>query len=201
MSHFVVIVFGDDVDGQLEPYSEHIQVEPYFREDGDWVLEWGRKKLVEKGVLDPTLEQIAEAISDEEERYEARDGKLGHMSTYNPKSKWDWYCVGGRWAGYFPMKPGCRGEVGDPCVFSIEPPRQGYADIAKLKDIDLERTMDGTLVPFAFVLNGEWFERGKMGWWACVTGEQDQAQWGALFHKTLREQDPETLLTAVDCHI
>jgi hypothetical protein len=82
-----------------------------------------------------------------------------------------------------------------------DPARPGYADIAKLKDIDIERARNEALVPFAFVLKGEWFERGKMGMFACVRDEQDEAAWGSFFHKTLREQDPETLLTLVDCHI
>jgi hypothetical protein len=281
MSHFTVIVFGEDVDGQLAPYSEHIQVEPYFRADeGDWILDWGRKEAAKKGIENPTLEQMAEAISSEDEKYEVRDGKIGHMSTYNPKSQWDWYLTGGRWTGYFPMKLGRRCEVGEPGVMT-DPARPGYADIARLKDIDIERArneaareasaafdiwkhiyethgkpeswtsirdsgididkarelyhaqpaikaarearltfmdcpverfgfdqvahvadaMDHALVPFAFVLKGEWFERGKMGLWACVSNEKDKAEWEAFFHKTLRELDPDTLVTLVDCHI
>lgn len=280
MSHFAVIVFGDDVDGQLAPYSEHIRAEPYFREDGDWALRLGREKLAEKGISDPSLERIAEAISSGDEKYEVHDGKIGHISTYNQRSKWDWYLTGGRWTGYFPLRPGCGGNLGEPGVFT-EKAKPGYADIARLGDIDVERArneaareaseafakwkgiyerhgrpeswpsirdsginidkarelyqaqpairaaqaarltfmdcpvelfgfdqlsyvvdaMDEALVPFAFVLDGEWFERGKMGSFACVSGEQDGAVWGAFFHKTLRERDPDTLLTMVDCHI
>lgn len=281
MSHFAVIVFGDDVDGQLAPYSEHIQVEPYFCEDdGEWILEWGRKEAAKKGIENPTLEQMAAAISSEGEQYEVRDGKLGHISTYNPRSKWDWYLTGGRWTGYFPLKPGCDGEVGEPGIMT-EPAKPGYADIARLKDIDIERARneaareaneyfeiwkriverhgrpeswssisgsgisvekarelynaqpaieaarkarlgfmkcpverfgfdqaahaasaaDHALVPFAFVKNGKWFERGEMGWFGCVSNETDKATWEAFFHKTLRELGPDTLLTLVDCHI
>ena len=29
MSHFTVLVIGDDVEGQLAPYDEEIQVDPY----------------------------------------------------------------------------------------------------------------------------------------------------------------------------
>jgi len=280
MSHFTVIVFGEDVESQLAPYDEEIQVAPYFSEDDEWILKWGRKEAAKKGIENPTLEQMAEAISGEDEKYEVRDGKIGHMSTYNSNSKWDWYCVGGRWTGYFPLKPGCEGEVGDPGLMT-GPAKAGYADIARLKDIDIERArneaakeadaafsmwkqiyerhgkpeswasirdsgidinkarelyhaqpaiqkarnarlilldcpvelfgfdhaayvakaVDHALVPFAFVLDGEWHECGKMGWWASVSGEMDKVKWEAFFHKTLRELDPNTLLTLVDCHI
>ena len=30
----------------------------------------------------------------------AEDGSI--LSTYNPKSKWDWYMIGGRWSNYIP---------------------------------------------------------------------------------------------------
>ena len=33
------------------------------------------------------------------------------MTTYNPASKWDWYSVGGRWAGSLRYKPGCADQV------------------------------------------------------------------------------------------
>lgn len=31
----------------------------------------------------------------------SEDGRAYTLSTYNPKSKWDWYQIGGRWAGRF----------------------------------------------------------------------------------------------------
>ena len=30
MSHFLVLAFGDDVDGMLAPYDENIKVDEYF---------------------------------------------------------------------------------------------------------------------------------------------------------------------------
>jgi len=281
MSHFTVIVFGDDVDGQLAPYNENTQTEEaYFKETAERTAERGREKLAAKGIANPSLEQIAKELSCDGDTFEVRDGKLGYLSTYNPESKWDWYTTGGRWTGYFPMKPGRRGKTGEPGIMT-EVAKPGYADIARLKDIDIERarneaakeagesfahwktiyekhgrpeswssirdsgidiekarqlyhaqpaiktsdearlcfmdcpvelfgfdqvsyimdSMDYALVPFAFILRGEWHERGKMGWWACVSDEKDEALWGAHFHKVLREQDPDTLLTLVDCHI
>lgn len=40
----------------------------------------------------------------EDEECFDKDGN--ELSTYNPKSKWDWYSVGGRWDGYFKLKDG-----------------------------------------------------------------------------------------------
>jgi hypothetical protein len=32
------------------------------------------------------------------------------MSTFNLQGKWDYYSIGGRWAGYLPVKPGYEGD-------------------------------------------------------------------------------------------
>jgi hypothetical protein len=60
------------------------------------------------------------------------DGNLYHLC--NPEAKWDWYSVGGRWTGYFKLKPGAEGQLGEPGVFENEPLFD--ADVCALQDID-----------------------------------------------------------------
>jgi len=55
----------------------------------------------------------------------------------NPNAKWDWYSVGGRWTGFFKLKPGAEGEVGSPGLFT-EPAEKGTADLIRKGDIDIE---------------------------------------------------------------
>lgn len=64
----------------------------------------------------------------------------GEPSTYNPDSKWDWYQIGGRWTGFFKLKPGALGVRGEPGLMTI-PCQDGYADSAKIRDIDFEFMM------------------------------------------------------------
>jgi hypothetical protein len=45
--------------------------------------------------------------------YDPESGKAYEFSTYNPKSKWDYWRVGGRWARYFPVLPQVIPEVDD----------------------------------------------------------------------------------------
>lgn len=56
----------------------------------------------------------------------------------NPNAKWDWYVVGGRWTGYFPLKEGAKGELGQPGVFNNEA-GPNTADSVRKGDIDFER--------------------------------------------------------------
>jgi len=72
------------------------------------------------------------------------DGEFYEYSTYNPKSKWDWYKLGGRWTGYFKLKDGCKGLQGSPGIMTT-PAQKGYADQCLKGEIDIEfmRKEDG----------------------------------------------------------
>jgi hypothetical protein len=37
--------------------------------------------------------------------YDAENDRFGYLSTYNPKSRWDWWTLGGRWHGFYQLKP------------------------------------------------------------------------------------------------
>jgi len=56
---------------------------------------------------------------------------------FNPKAKWDWYQLGGRWAGFFNLKPETKGVVGEVSwTRENDLPEVGTADQAHKKDID-----------------------------------------------------------------
>lgn len=67
--------------------------------------------------------------------YKKRGGRYGYMS--NDNAKWDWYQLGGRWTGFFKLKPGVRGEVGSPGLMTSSA-KVGTADQALKKDIDFD---------------------------------------------------------------
>jgi hypothetical protein len=113
MSHFTVLVIGDDVEGQLAKYDENIEAEPYWRLEAESVADhWATAGWIEEGKLpeNPTMEQVvSQCIADWGEsldEYKVEDGKLYQRSTYNKLSKWDWYEIGGRWRGFFTLKSG-----------------------------------------------------------------------------------------------
>lgn len=109
MSHFTVVVIGNDVDGQLEPYDENTSVEPYWRHEAGSPDEWYIfNQLREKNAVPADADMrttLAAAIRDgwaESEDYRVSEvGELEYRSTYNPLSKWDWWVIGGRWEGFF----------------------------------------------------------------------------------------------------
>lgn len=74
---------------------------------------------------------------------------------------------------------------------SFGPNRQAYCD----------RQVAAVMVPFAVVKNGQWYEKGKMGWWAITHNEMKQEDWNKEFWKLLKNLPEDTRLTLVDCHI
>ena len=227
-------------------------------------------------------------------------GKYGYWE--NPNAKWDWYQVGGRWAGMFKIKPEyqelyidkvpnfswgwdeeskrevfknikvdsavkkhidfeaimyeagekARGEyrkyrpfldIGDrefiPWSLYLERVNDENDDlereearnlyhgqpqiIAKKENCDklgdqsvfvnlgdfyniteeeyVENARIDSLMTFAFIKDGKWCERGKMGWFACVSDEKDKETWESIFKKFIDGIGEDEVLTVVDCHI
>ncbi|UGY15215.1 zinc finger-like domain-containing protein [Bradyrhizobium septentrionale] len=63
------------------------------------------------------------------------------------------------------------------------------------------RARNNALRTFAVVKDGQWYERGEMGWFGCVADEKDSEQWSREFAALLDGLPPETWLAVVDCHI
>jgi len=55
----------------------------------------------------------------------------------NPNKKWDWWVIGGRWRGYYPIKTGGTPIVGAPGSFDNE--SNGGSDVVTIDQIDMDR--------------------------------------------------------------
>jgi hypothetical protein len=129
MSHFVVLVVGDNIDHQLEEFDENIEVEQYEQEllsedDKEQFMDYYKSKsdlIKDESHRDLGFEALYAiyGYSWNSGRWAKNDdGEWAEFSTYNPLSKWDWYSVGGRWSDHLLLKNG------------------NYADQAKKGDID-----------------------------------------------------------------
>lgn len=74
-------------------------------------------------------------------------------------------------------------------------------DFLCTEDEYAQRHRDQAISTFAVLKGGIWYEKGKMGWWACVSDPKDEAEWLREFNLMLDTLDDDTLLTVVDCHI
>jgi len=69
------------------------------------------------------------------------------------------------------------------------------------RELFIKRAGDGSFSPFAVVKDGQWYERGDMGWWGMVADEKDQDEWNAEVAKLLEGLPDDTLISIYDCHI
>ena len=178
MSHFAVLVIGDDVEEQLAKYDENLEMPRYVKYTKEELIADERQSIEEykngtyaEYLADPIgyakacndnenhLKYVSETFPKkltmtDEEIYELATkwydpeniGENGEVySTRNPDSKWDWYEVGGRYAGRIAVKDGV--EIDEPNfswgwsedekdkVISM-----GYkTDSAYIKDIDFSK--------------------------------------------------------------
>lgn len=119
------------------------------------------------------------------------------ISNYNPKSKWDWYVIGGRWDGVI---QGVERSSQNGFNFSSEHHNMGN-NSRLASDLLAAGAILRKLVPHAVVLpNGEWRQSAEMGWFGITTNDVDPKLWERLFAEFLADYN-DHLVVAVDCHI
>lgn len=115
--------------------------------------------------------------------YRKINGKYCYRT--NPNAKYDWYQEGGRWSG---------------CLVNKEGKNCNH-------DYVTEIDWDKTDTPFCFVTaDGEWIERGEMGWFAMVVNEKKKVDWDEEFksyvQSLLADAEADQMeVIAVDFHI
>ncbi len=72
-------------------------------------------------------------------------------------------------------------------------------DYAMTKDEFIKKQEFSAISTFAILNNGNWLEKGEMGWWACVGNEKED--WEEIFTKALNEIPEDNYLVVIDCHI
>ena len=65
----------------------------------------------------------------------------------------------------------------------------------------IKRAQINTVSTYAILKDGEWIEKGEMGWFGVSNDKITQDEWNDKFMKFLEELPDDTLLTVVDCHI
>ena len=141
MSHYAVLVIGNDPEFQLAPFDENESVEPYLvgavsDADKASMLNFYNEKHNNKYAnFEDCYTEHGDDWNGNMWKQDA-DGTWYEYSTYNPDSKWDWYSLGGRWSGCFiKLKEGASGVMGCNGIFN----NKVGIDQAYKADIDFDR--------------------------------------------------------------
>ena len=204
MSHFPVAVFtkpGQTVEELLAPYNENLEVEPYIKYTRQQAIDEARKlwPTATKNMSDDECWQYL--ADDYDDDMIGEDGSI--YSTYNPKSKWDWWEEGGRWSGMLTSHcvevNSCQVKEGDfsmdhelyerslrfwDVVVDHQPEAEGEKFFPIYKesyyreyygDRETYARRQASFVTYAVVTpDGEWHAPGKMGWFGCSSESAEQ---------------------------
>jgi hypothetical protein len=138
VTHFSVLVIGD-VEEQLAIYDENLQVERYK----EYLRPEDVEDICSTYDVDPgNYDEVIPLVEDWTGWPGGIDDKgLFFWSTSNPRARWDWWILGGRWTGYLKLRAPGLGELGKPGAgLKDQPLRYGdlSADCALFGDVDWE---------------------------------------------------------------
>lgn len=105
MSHYIVMVIGDEPDNQLAPFDKNLDAEIYCAEelsdeDKQQMLDFYTQEGHRVDSFEACYERFGEDWNNNR-WHPNEDGVWCEYYWYNPDSKWDWYVLGGRWSGKF----------------------------------------------------------------------------------------------------
>ena len=152
------------------------------------------------------------------------DEDKNYLSTYNPDSKWDWWCIGGRFSDVLPKNPMPISEWPEKIKLTDEEIKEKHEHIYNVYQTIQDGTYDGfyrveymqqkypTLQSFceahvnphlyAIVdLDGLWHEPGRMGWFSSMAEPDKEREWNDKFYDTFIVPNRDCYITVIDCHI
>lgn len=225
MSHFTVMVIGEEPEEQLTPFDENLETPRYVK--------YTKEQLIAKAKQD--IERYknntyADFLADPE-KYKAGCNNKAHIdyleNDFPKKLQWtDEEIYKDEIEGYEPDEIGPDGEV-----YSYRNPNSKWdwyalggrwSGMIKLKEgsngkvgrpgtfgnetgIDQAKKKDianfDELTTFALLKDGKWFEKGEMGWFGAVHNGKEQEQWETELKKLVQELPDDSLISIYDCHI
>jgi hypothetical protein len=216
MSHFLVAVIGGDHEGQLEPFWEELECEPHEEEcynccgnppdegedpcdecEGsgtimstsnpdarwDWYSVGGRWK----GTLKLNKKAIEEGGYGDAEYVDEAEIKDIDWTGMIDKVKAERRQVWDHMQNVFAGKE-------EPDTFD------GFNGITRETGYDEYINKNWGIAPYSILHEGEWIEKGSMGWFGQSDDKVDDDEWDREFMKAIKNMDPETYITMVDCH-
>lgn len=234
--------FRQLMDSGVERRAAWAQV--WGEKNEDAYVPWQFSGAIRDGIDPSNLAAIAARSNQDgdEEKHEVDGEGLFYWTTYNPRSRWDWWTLGGRWSGFFLLRPDGEGMRGRDGLMGSHLSENGV-DLVRKGDVDWEAMLAAaaqraektwaeamesgrdaghlefmygiepsdtretfvkrrtTLTTFAVLKDGEWYERGRMGWFGCASNEKDASEWSTEWMNLVLGLPNDTVLALVDVHI
>lgn len=162
----------------------------------------GSQKKWEKEVYEPRNKRVQELVRKHfmrgkpDPKCSECKGTGKFKSTFNPKSKWDWWVIGGRWDGTI-VNDYKSSEEG----FNFgEQHHQLDHNVVRIKEL-LDKKGNIKVVPHAIITpRGKWIEKGSMGWWGISSGTKKEDDWKTIVVEIYKKYK-DNLGVGCDLHI
>lgn len=222
MSHFSLLVIGDDPEGQLDQFYDEkwdwyaiggrwagsLKLKPEYAHCGEPREEaWNSPEVLPgwcdqayKNQIDFTsmIPAYTEESAQEFERIQVAIIGLQNPLSFNELQSLNPTLSRAQLVTMFWHQSFCK-AIQDLYPDSI------FLDPMKFVGIEKDRFIRTSVLqrifPFFAVLNnGEWLEQGSMGSFGRTDDHCTEHEWHDLLQKVMQEADDESLLTVIDCH-
>lgn len=207
MSHFSVLVIGENIAEQLAHYDENLEVAPYKKYFSNEDIE-----IMQKHYKTVSLHNLVPHIKD----WSGCDGGIDEQglftwSQYNPLSKWDWYEIGGRWDKRLLLREKGKNDellwvnsatkemIDFEGMYTLKKQQafqrwkayqealqthQAHQEVLRyhlsFEEGDTQESYirrQSQISTFALVVNREWHEKGLMGWFGMTRNNKSEQEW------------------------
>lgn len=180
--HYVGLIIGPNPEGQLARYDENLEVAEHV------VTCWNCDAK-------PPLIESCECCG----------GRGTCLSTSNPDGHWDYWRIGGRFAGRLPLKPGASGTLA-PMAWEYETAPDRWAEISDGSRAD--QALAGAVnwaefdLPYAIVVEGAWRARERYEPSGATIDDRfvQDPHYEDFVRELVTKLPPDTLVTIIDYH-
>jgi hypothetical protein len=169
-----------------------------FREELDYEIEHDEMSRLWKKAITPYMLALKIAVNKHPKKntFDSKcslcHGRGRYPSTYNPRSKWDWYVIGGRYDGEIQNK--APSSFNNRFNFGINRSRLAYNVIRLPKGL-LDIQAYAIVTP-----DGKWHQKGDVEWFGMATKEKSEQKWQKV-RREIFTRYVDHLAVGVDCHI
>lgn len=222
MSHFTVMVFGENPEQQLAPYDENL--ENVENPKWDWYALGGRwsgffkeigtgihKDVIKKSDID--IDGMKnDLMATGEKQYDEVIGIINKWvnSGYIKNIPISWERYKELIARKYMTVDEARESYHSSQTYIKDLRNAGYGFFTKdpiddyfLKDKEefLEKHVSDMIVPYAYIKDGKWFSKGEMGWFGISFNEISEEEYLKMFWDAFNSVPDDTMCYLYDCHI
>ena len=225
MSHFTVLVIGENPENLLAPFDEHLELPRHIDKTKAEIIQESRDEI--NHYRDTTYaeylknpEEYAKATNEQHLKFlkEEFPQRLKWTDSDHYQAGIDWYQAneideeGSVYSTYNPQSKWDWYSLGGRWSGRVIELKEGASGIEGASgvfdnEVGVDQALKGDIAnineitSYAVIKHGKWYEKGEMGWFGTATNEMAQEKWDVEIQTLLKDVDDDVLISVYDCHI